>query len=132
MRVALACAFFINPDILLLDEPTNHLDLPSVLWLENKLRAYKGAFLLVTHDRTLLENVVYSVVLIQDYKLKNFPCSFKQFEQEKEEADKTKEKTVIDYIKKHRNADPNSFAVCLSLLLTFLVQSANGSRKVAR
>ena len=83
MRVALACAFFINPDILLLDEPTNHLDLPSVLWLENKLRSYKSSFILVTHDRTLLENVVYSVMLIQDYKLVNYPCNFKQFEIEK-------------------------------------------------
>jgi ATPase subunit of ABC transporter with duplicated ATPase domains len=99
MRVALACSFFVNPDILLL----------------NKLRAYKGALLLVTHDRTLLENYVYSVVLIRDFKLKNFPFSFKHFEQEKEKAYKTKEKTVIDYIKKHRNADPNSFSVCFSL-----------------
>lgn len=82
-----------------------------MLWLENKLRAYKGAFLLVTHDRTLLENVVYSVVLIQDMKLKNFACSFKQFEIEREEAEKNKEKTVSDYIKRNRNADPNSFAV---------------------
>ena len=66
MRVALACSFFIKPDLLLLDEPTNHLDMPSVLWLENKLRGYSGSFLLVTHDRTLLENVVTSVMLIQD------------------------------------------------------------------
>lgn len=107
MRVALACAFFIDPDVLLLDgtfsfdfssslfalfdgalsnpflEPTNHLDLPSVLWLENRLRAYKGSFLLVTHDRTLLENVVTSVMLIQDLKLENYATTFKEFEIQK-------------------------------------------------
>jgi len=109
MRVALAVAFFINPDVLFLDEPTNHLDLPSVLWLENKLRAYKGAFLLVTHDRTLLENVVYSVLLIQDAKLKNFACNFKEFEVEREASDQAKEKNVLDFLKRNKNCDPNSF-----------------------
>jgi len=49
-----------------LDEPTNHLDFPSVLWLENRLRAYRGSFLLVTHDRDLLVNVTTSVLLIEE------------------------------------------------------------------
>ncbi len=84
MRVALASAFFIEADMLLLDEPTNHLDMPSVLWLENKLRGYKGSFVLVTHDRTLLENVVTSVMLIQDLTLEYFNCDFKEFEKRKE------------------------------------------------
>lgn len=57
MRVALCMAFFIEADLLLLDEPTNHLDFPSVLWLENRLRGYKSSFLMVSHDRELLNNV---------------------------------------------------------------------------
>jgi ATP-binding cassette subfamily F protein 3 len=116
MRVALACAFFINPDVLLLDEPTNHLDLPSVLWLENKLRGYKGSFLLVTHDRTLLENVVSSVMLIQDFKLENFPVDFKQFEIEKENADKHREKQVEEFMRlnRHINADNPKYKIKLS------------------
>jgi len=108
MRVALACAFFINPDILLLDEPTNHLDLPSVLWLENKLRGYKGSFLLVTHDRTLLENVVSSVMLIQDFKLENYSCTFKEFEVKKEQNDKAREKQVEEFMRINRNVDANN------------------------
>lgn len=56
MRVALCMAFIIEPDLLLLDEPTNHLDFPSVLWLENRLRGYKSSFLVVSHDRELLNN----------------------------------------------------------------------------
>jgi len=108
MRVALACAFFIDPDLLLLDEPTNHLDLPSVLWLENRLRAYKGSFLLVTHDRTLLENVVTSVMLIQEMKLDNYPTTFKEFEIQKEKNDKDKVKQVEEFMRVNRNIDCNN------------------------
>jgi len=64
MRVALCMAFIIEPDLLLLDEPTNHLDFPSVLWLENRLRGYKSSFLVVSHDRELLNNVCTAVLLI--------------------------------------------------------------------
>jgi ATP-binding cassette subfamily F protein 3 len=108
MRVGLACAFFADPDILLLDEPTNHLDLPSVLWLENRLRAYKGSFLLVTHDRVLLENVVTSVMLIQDMKLENYTCSFKEFEIQKEKNDKDRVKQVEEFMRLNRNVDCNN------------------------
>jgi len=69
MRVALCMAFFIEADLLLLDEPTNHLDFPSVLWLENRLRGYKGSFLLVSHDRELLKNVCTGVLLMEDQLL---------------------------------------------------------------
>jgi len=108
MRVALACAFFINADVLLLDEPTNHLDLPSVLWLENKLRGYKSSFLLVTHDRTLLENVVTSVMLIQDYKLVNYSTLFSEFEIQKEKDDKAREKQVEEFMRINKNIDCNN------------------------
>ena len=51
MRVALAGALFIEPDLLMLDEPTNHLDLEAVLWLQEYLNHYKKTILLVSHDR---------------------------------------------------------------------------------
>ena len=57
-RVALAKVLLSRPDLLLLDEPTNHLDADSVTWLEEHLREYPGAVLLVTHDRYFLDNVV--------------------------------------------------------------------------
>jgi len=66
MRVALCMAFFIEADLLLLDEPTNHLDFPSVLWLENRLRGYRGSFLMVSHDRELLNNVCTNVLLLEE------------------------------------------------------------------
>jgi ATP-binding cassette ChvD family protein len=56
-RVALARLLLSRPDLLLLDEPTNHLDAESVAWLENHLKAYPGAVILVTHDRYFLDNV---------------------------------------------------------------------------
>jgi ATP-binding cassette ChvD family protein len=57
-RVALCRLLLEKPDLLLLDEPTNHLDAESVAWLEKHLREYKGAVLLITHDRYFLDNVV--------------------------------------------------------------------------
>jgi len=56
-RVALARALVGKPDILLLDEPTNHLDIPAIRWLEAQLRKFKGALVLITHDRRFLQNV---------------------------------------------------------------------------
>jgi len=108
MRVALASAFFIEPELLLLDEPTNHLDFPSVLWLENRLRGYKGAFVVVTHDRQLLENVCTSVLLLQDKKIVNYDCSFSEFEKRKSKEDDKKDKDIDKFLQKNRNVDSAS------------------------
>ncbi len=64
MRLALAKLLLRQPDVLLLDEPTNHLDLESVTWLEDFLRAYDGAIILVSHDRAFMENLVDHVAEI--------------------------------------------------------------------
>lgn len=108
MRVALCMAFFIDAELLLLDEPTNHLDFPSVLWLENRLRGYGKSFLVVSHDRELLNNVTTGTILIDDRQLRYYNCGFKDFEKTKAAEDKKKEEEIEKFLNKHRNADPST------------------------
>jgi len=109
MRVALCMAFIIEPDLLLLDEPTNHLDFPSVLWLENRLRGYKTSFLLVSHDRELLNNVCTAVLLLEDLQIKYYNCGFKEFEKKKAAEDKKKYEEIEKFLIKNQNVDPSTF-----------------------
>jgi ATP-binding cassette subfamily F protein 3 len=74
MRVELAKILLRKPDLILLDEPTNHLDIESIMWLEGFLETYPGAVVLVSHDRTFLDNVTrrtieISLGRIYDYKV---------------------------------------------------------------
>jgi ABC transport system ATP-binding/permease protein len=84
-RVALAQALVAVPDVLLLDEPTNHLDLDSIDWLEELLRGFKGALMLITHDRTFLDNVVTRIVELDRGVLRSYPGNFSAYERAKEE-----------------------------------------------
>jgi ATP-binding cassette subfamily F protein 3 len=86
MRVALAGALFIEPDLLMLDEPTNHLDLEAVLWLEEYLQSYKKTILLVSHDRAFLNDICTDIVLIKDLKLTYYRGNYDAFEDTRKEA----------------------------------------------
>lgn len=68
MRAELAKLLLLSPDVLLLDEPTNHLDLESCIWFERYLGSYRGAVLVVSHDRTFLNRVVSKVLAIEQGK----------------------------------------------------------------
>jgi len=80
MRVALAKALFVEPDLLLLDEPTNHLDFPTVLWLQNYLRAYEKTVILVSHDRTFLNRVCDVMIHLFDTKLTYYKGNYTAME----------------------------------------------------
>jgi len=91
-RVALACALFVAPDLLLLDEPTNHLDFPGVTWLENYLKNYKKTCVVVSHDKTFLNNVVTDIVHIENKKLNYYKGNYKSFEKVRAENRRAAEK----------------------------------------
>lgn len=84
-RVALGKLLLQKPDLIILDEPTNHLDLNSIAWLENYLLNYKGAVLIVSHDRYFLDRVVSKVIEIDQAKAHVFSGNYSQYAQKKEQ-----------------------------------------------
>jgi ATP-binding cassette, subfamily F, member 3 len=86
MRVALAAVLFAEPDLLLLDEPTNHLDLEAALWLERHLRRYRHSFVLVSHDRQLLNAATTTTLHLANGKLTLYSGGFDQYLRARREA----------------------------------------------
>ena len=79
MRVELAKLLLQRPDFLLLDEPTNHLDIVSIQWLENFLSGYPGAVVLVSHDRTFLDNITTRTIEITAGRIYDYKCSYSEY-----------------------------------------------------
>lgn len=84
MRVMLAKLLLEKPSCLMLDEPTNHLDLPSIEWVENYLRSYEGAVVIVSHDRTFLDNVITKTVEVTNQQLVTYEGNYSFYLEEKE------------------------------------------------
>jgi ATP-binding cassette subfamily F protein 3 len=80
MRAALAAILFATPDLLLLDEPTNYLDLEGAIWLENHLRKYPGAALIVSHDRDLLNQSVHRIAHLANHRIRTFEGGYDDFQ----------------------------------------------------
>ncbi|MCF8656963.1 ABC-F family ATP-binding cassette domain-containing protein [Enterococcus faecium] len=87
-RVSLAQVLIDEPDLLLLDEPTNHLDYETIEWLENYLKQYRGALLMVTHDRYFLDRVANRIFELSFGKLYEYKGNYEAYVLEKAERDR--------------------------------------------
>ncbi|MBP1549658.1 MAG: ABC-F family ATP-binding cassette domain-containing protein, partial [Oscillospiraceae bacterium] len=85
-RLALAKLLLENPKLLILDEPTNHLDFQTIMWLEEYLQEYKGALLIVSHDRYFLDKLTTSICEIERGVLKRYKGNYSKFTVLKQEA----------------------------------------------
>ena len=78
-RLALAKLLLEGPDLLILDEPTNHLDFKTLMWLEDYLQSYKGAVLIVSHDRYFLDRTVTEILEIENHKLTAYKGNYSKY-----------------------------------------------------
>jgi len=102
-----------EPDILLLDEPTNHLDIPTLVWLENFIKAYTGSVILISHDRYFLDKTIGKVFAISDGKVKAYVGNYTKYVEAykaecelQEQAYVTQQKKIADMeetIRKNRS-----------------------------
>src|SRR5829696_1354530 len=83
-RLALAQLLINAPDVLLLDEPTNHLDLAAIEWVETYLEDFKGAVILISHDRFLLDRLTTRIAWLTQAKIKSYPGNYTAFTQQRE------------------------------------------------
>lgn len=85
MRVMLAQLLLGEPDLLLLDEPTNHLDLPSIAWLEDYLKTFRGAFVVISHDREFLDRLITTTIELDRERFNRYKGNYSHFLKEKVE-----------------------------------------------
>ena len=79
MRIELAKMLLKRPKLLLLDEPTNHLDIESIIWLENFLQPYEGAVVVISHDKTFLDNVTKRTIEIELGKVHDYKANYSKY-----------------------------------------------------
>lgn len=112
-KVAFIKLLLSRPDIMLLDEPTNHLDLPTIEWLEDYLKSYDQAVVIVSHDRMFLDRIIDVTYEIEYHRIKRYPGNYSAFmkrkeenllKQEKDYEEQQKEiKRLTEWIEKWKN-----------------------------
>lgn len=111
MRLSLARALFLTPELLILDEPTNHLDLHASIWLENYLKNYRKTLLLVSHDESILDDCVDNILYFSNKKLYRYKGNYSSFLKTKEQNDsrisKKKNKNEVKLKKIKESAQKN-------------------------
>ena len=91
-RLCISKLLLEEPNLLILDEPTNHLDFKTIMWLEDYLRSYKGAVLIVSHDRFFLDRLCTSICEIERGVLRRYKGNYSAFVRQREEDDARREK----------------------------------------
>ena len=105
MRVMLAKLLLEKPSILMLDEPTNHLDLPSIQWVENYLKNYDGAVVIVSHDKVFLDNTISKIIEVSNFKLNSFSGNYSFYMQEKTLRDEIQKNSFLNQQQKIKQTE---------------------------
>ena len=120
-RVALAKILLEKPDILLLDEPTNHLDIEAIDWLEKYIREYKGAAIIISHDRYFLDNTVSKIFYLENSNLNIYTGNYTKFMK--------KRKDELELLEKKYEEQQKEISRQEDIIRRFI---SNGGEKFAR
>lgn len=141
-KLSLAKLVLLKPDLLILDEPTNHLDLYSLEWLENFLKKYQKAFLLISHDRAFIDNICNRIFEIENKGLEKYTGNFSDFLIQKDlilkgeikayEKQEVKIKKLKEYIEKNKAGQNSKQARGREKLLEKMIKIENPIKDVKK
>ena len=123
-RVLLAKLLLAEPDILLLDEPTNHLDIAAVEWLENFLQEYRGAVIVISHDRYFLDQFVGRIFELENHRLRAYVGNYSAFMRQKEADSIALQR---DFEKKNPRTAPHRGHHCAAKAVEHRAQLSDGA-----
>lgn len=104
-KLYLAKLLLKNPELLILDEPTNHLEYDSIIWLEKFIKNFKGAVLMITHDRYFLDNTVSKIFEFKDKQLKEYSGNYSFYEEQKKIEYQKETLEYSEYIKEKKKLE---------------------------
>lgn len=120
MRVSLACALFVAPDLLILDDPTSHLDLTAVVWLEKYLSEYPRILLMTSHSQDFLNQVCTNIILLRNNKLNYFRGNFDAYVKARSEWEENQ-------MKKYKSEQAQ-----IAEIKAFVAKYGHGTSKMAK